>query len=377
MPIHHGLKFAESTEGTRYLAERSQSILGLVAIGGDADAVAFPVATPVLVTDIQAAIAKAGDEDTLPSSLQAIADQSDPVAIVIRAVEGVDAAATQTNVVAAIQKLLTAQAAVGVRPKILGAPGLDTQLAAAKLAEVAGKLRGFAYASAGGEGADTVAEAVTYRAEFSERELMLLYPDAKRGAATVHAPALAMGLRAAIDEAQGWHKTLSNVPLKSITGVVQPLSWDFEDMTTDAGVLNLAEVTALIHHNGYRFWGNRTCSDDPLWAFESAVRTNAVLKDMIADGLQWASDKPLHPSLARDILETINLSGRALVRAGRLIGFEAWADGALNTPQNLAAGKFAIRYRFTDVPPLEELGVTAAKTDVFFADFAARVAAGG
>lgn len=376
MSIFHGLSFAESLEGTRYLKERSQSVIGLVAVSTDADATAFPLNAPVLVTNLRAAIAKAGAIGTLAPSLKAIRDQADAVVIVVRTAiaTGQDAEATTTaNLVAAVEQFRSCQALLGVKPKILGVPGHDNQEVTAKLAEVAGKLRAFAYASAGGEGADTVAEAVTYRAEFSERELMLLYPDAKRGADGVHAVALALGLRAAIDLQQGWHKTLSNVPIKAITGVERPLSWDFESMATDAGALNDADITALIHNNGYRFWGNRTCSDDPLFAFESTVRTNNALKDMIADGLQWASDKPLHPSLARDILETINLKGRELVRSGRLIGFKAWMEAADNPAETLAAGKLKIRYSFTAVPPLEELGVTVTVTDEFFSDFAARV----
>lgn len=376
MPFHHGLKFAESTEGTRYLRERSQSIVAFPAVAADADATVFPLNTPVLLTDVRGAISKAGDDDTLAPTLQAIADQAAPVAIVIRTSEGADAAATETNIVNAVAQLLSAQSVLGVRPKILGAPGFDTQPVAAKLAEVAGKLRGMAYASAGGDGADTVAEAITYRGEFSERELMLLYPDAKRGAAGVHAVALALGLRAAIDEAQGWHKTLSNVPVRSVTGIQHPISWDFESMATDAGLLNAADITAFINHNGYRFWGNRTCSDDPLYAFESTVRTNSVLRDTIAEGIQWAADKPLVPGLVRDILAMINMKFRELVRAGRLIGAEAWMDASENSNATLAAGQLKLRYRYTDVPPLEELGMTVTKTDEFFSDFAARVSAG-
>lgn len=376
MTIHHGLKFAESATGKRYMATAASAVIGLVAIASDADAAAFPLNTPVLITDVRAAIAKAGDEDTLASSLQAISDQANAVAVVIRTAEGINAGATETAVAAAVASLQSAQSVVGVRPKILGAPGFDTQVVAAKLAEVARKLRGFAYASAGGDGADTIAEAVTYRSEFSERELMLLYPDAKRGAAGVHAVALAMGLRARIDKEQGWHKTLSNVPLSSVTGIAQPISWDFEDMTTDAGVLNQAAITALIHDTGYRFWGNRTCSDDPEYAFESTVRTHNVIRDTIAQGLLWAADKPLHPSLIRDILETINDKFREMKRAGRLIGANAWFDPSENPNANLAAGKCAIRYDFTDVPPLEELGVTSTKTDTYFSDFAAGVTGG-
>jgi phage tail sheath protein FI len=376
MIFHHGLKFAESTEARRYLATAATAVIGLVAVAADADATAFPADTPVLVTDLRAAIAKAGDDDSLAPALQAISDQANTVAVIVRAVEGADAAATETAVSAAVQKLVSAQSVVGFRPKILGAPGFDTQVVAAKLAETARKLRGFAYASAGGDGADTIAEAVTYRGEFSERELMLLYPDGKRGADQVHAAALAMGLRARIDREMGWHKTISNVPLSSVTGIVQPISYDFEDMTSDAGVLNAADITALINDTGYRFWGNRTCSDEPSFAFESTVRTNHVLKDTIAQGMRTYADKPLHPTLIRDILEEINAKFRELVRQGRLIGATAWFDPAENPNNALAAGKCAIRYDFTDVPPLEELGVTVTKTDVYFANFAAGVVGG-
>jgi len=376
MTFYHGLKFAESTEAKRYLATAATAVIGLVAVAADADATAFPADTPVLVTDLRSAISKAGEGDSLAPALQAISDQANTVAVIVRAVEGADAAATETAVAAAVQKLESAQSVVGFRPKILGAPGFDTQVVAAKLAETARKLRGFAYASAGGDGADTIAEAVTYRGEFSERELMLLYPDGKRGADQVHAAALAMGLRARIDREMGWHKTISNVPLSSVTGITQAMSYDFEDMTSDAGVLNAAAITALINDTGYRFWGNRTCSDEPLFAFESTVRTNHVLKDTIAQGMRTYADKPLHPTLVRDILEEINAKFRELVRQGRLIGATAWYDPAENPSNALAAGKCAIRYDFTDVPPLEELGVTATKTDVYFANFAAGVVGG-
>src|SRR3546814_2325783 len=89
--------------------------------------------------------------------------------------------------------------------RILGVPGLDTQDVVAELAIIARKLRGFAYAAAIG---DTIAEAVTYRDEFAARELMLLWPNFT-GTFEGDAVARALGLRARIDEEQGWHKTRS------------------------------------------------------------------------------------------------------------------------------------------------------------------------
>ena len=41
-----------------------------------------------------------------------------------------------------------------------------------------------------------------------------------------------------------------------------------------------------------------------------------VLNDTMAEAHFWAVDKPLHPTLVRDIVEGINAKGRELVNAG-------------------------------------------------------------
>ena len=61
----------------------------------------------------------------------------------------------------------------------------------------------------------------------------------------------------------------------------------------EAGVLNASEVTALIRTDGgYRFWGNRTCADEPLFAFESTVRVAQLLAETIIAGMVWAVENP-------------------------------------------------------------------------------------
>src|SRR3546814_356510 len=161
----------------------STSCIGLVATAAYASAEALPLERPALVTDNENAIGNAGTDGTLATALRAIADQTRPVLVVVRVAEGADDAATASNVIGTttaegqktgMQALLAAQAQLGVRPKIIGAPGLETQAVTVALAVVAKKLRGFAYARALGE---TVADATVYRANFSERELMLLMPD--------------------------------------------------------------------------------------------------------------------------------------------------------------------------------------------------------
>ncbi|MGF7149427.1 hypothetical protein FHS96_003078 [Sphingomonas zeicaulis] len=370
MPVRHGIFVNEPVEGAREIVQVASGVIGLVATGSDADATLFPLNKPVLITDVRAALGEAGAAGTLGDALEAIANQASPIIVVIRVAEGVDAAATTTNVIGAttggdytgIQALLAAEAQIGVRPRILGAPGLDVQAVTEAMTIAAKRLRGFVYA--GCDDADTVTEAVTYRGEFGDRELMLLYPDFSGFAG--QAVAVALGTRARIDEETGWHKTLSNVAVKGVSGMSKDVFFDLQDATTDAGVLNNAPVTTMIRHNGYRFWGNRTCSDEPKFAFESAVRTSQVLRDSIASGLIWAVDKPITKGLATDMLDTINAEFRSLQAQGRLIGAKAWLDPTLNPAGNLAAGKIVIDYDFTPCAPAEDIGLNQRITDRYY-----------
>lgn len=384
---HHGVRVLELSEGTRPIRTIETAVVGLVATASDADAAAFPLNTPVLITDVLSAAGKAGDLGTLARSLDAISDHGSPACVIVRVEQGADEAATNTNIIGGysggqytgMKALLAAESKFGVRPRILGVPGLDSLPVATEIITIAKKLRGFAYLSA--HGCETKEAAVAYRDNFGDREAMVIWPDfiswdtATSAYATAPAVARALGLRAQIDNDVGWHKTLSNVPVQGITGISKDVHWDLQDPSTDAGYLNAADVTTLIRRDGYRFWGSRTCSADPLFAFESAVRTAQVLADTMAEGHFWANDKPLNPTLAKDIIDGINAKGREMVRNGYLIGFECWYDPAFNTPESLAAGKLGIDYDYTPVPPLEDLTLRQRITGRYFADFAARVAA--
>lgn len=382
---HHGVRVIEINEGARPIRTVSTAVVGVVCTANGADEETFPLNKPVLITDIAAALADAGTEGTLRPTLQAILDQADPVTVVVRVDLGADEATTTTNVIGGtedgtytgMQALLAAQAQLGIKPRILAAPGLDTQAVATALAVVARKLRAMAYVSAGPS--TTVSDALQYRENFAERELMVIWPDfvawdtATSSVQDAFATARAVGLRARIDQEQGWHKTLSNVPVSGVTGISRDVHWDLQDPGTDAGLLNAGDVTTLVNANGFRFWGSRTCSDEPLFAFESATRTAQVLADTIADSLMWAVDKPMHPSLVRDIVESINAKFRELKATGHVIDARAWYDERANTSTTLAGGKLYIDYDYTPVPPLEDLTLRQRITDRYLADFASRV----
>jgi len=346
----------------------------------------FPLNTPVLITDISGAIGDAGTTGTLPSALDAIGDQANAPVVVVRVEEGADDSATEANVIGTttpagkktgLKALLAAEQNLGVKPRILGAPGLDTENVTAEAVGIAQKLRAFVYASC--YGCANIEEAIMYRNGFGARELMLIWPDFvafdvnTATSSTAHAVARAMGMRAKIDQQVGWHKTLSNVAVNGVTGINKDVHWDLQDPNTDAGLLNANEVTTLIQRDGFRFWGSRTCSADPLFQFENYTRTAQILADTIAEAHLWAVDKPMHPSLAKDILEGINAKFRELKALGLLIDANAWFDDQANTKDTLKAGKLYIDYDYTPVPPLENLLLRQRITDRYLVDFAARV----
>ena len=387
--FHHGVQVVEINDGTRVISTVSTAIIGMVCTASDADAATFPLNKPVLITSVQSAIAKAGTKGTLAASLQAIADQSKPVVVVVRVAEGAgnDAEAqTVSNIIGGtdesgnytgLKALLTAEAVTGVKPRILGVPGLDSLEVATALAPVCQKLRAFGYISAWN--CQTLSEAMLYRKNFSQRELMVIWPDflawdtTANATETAWATARALGLRARIDQETGWHKTLSNVGANGVTGISASVFWDLQESGTDADLLNEAGVTTLIRKDGFRFWGNRCCSDDPLFLFENYTRTAQVIADTMAAGHMWAVDKPITATLIRDIVAGINAKFREMKTAGYIVDATCWFDEAANDVATLKAGKLYIDYDYTPVPPLENLTLRQRITDKYLANLVSSV----
>jgi len=323
------------------------------------------------------AIGKAGVQGTLKPTLEAIAAQVNTLTVVVRVEQGADETTTTANIVGTVtpqgqytglKALLAAQSLLGVKPRIIGVPGLDTLPVATELAATAKKLRAFAYISA--NDCATKEEAVAYRENFGDREVMVIWPDfvafdtVAKGNITAPAVARAIGLRARIDKEVGWHKTLSNVTVSGVTGLSKPVYWDLQDPSTDAGYLNSNDITTLINQSGFRFWGSRTCSEDPLFQFENYTRTAQVLADTIAT-----------PTLVKDIIEGINAKFRELKGLGYIVDGQAWYSQDVNDVSTIKAGKLYIDYDYTPVPPLEDLTFRQKITDRYLVDFASAVAA--
>ncbi|WP_410686860.1 phage tail sheath protein [Avibacterium paragallinarum] len=392
MDYLHGVRVIEINEGTRTIKTPSTAVIGIVCTANDADAEAYPLNTPVLLTNPLAGIAKAGTQGTLAKTLKAISNQVNTLTVVVRVEQGDDesdeGAATTANVIGTVtgsgqytglKALLVAQAKLGVKPRILGVPYLDNKEVATELAGIAKKLNAFAYVSA--HNCYTKEQAVTYQKNFGQREVMVIHGDfsafdvTTKRTETESAVANALGLRAYLDKTIGWHKTISNVVVEGVSGVTRDITFDIQDTSTDANFLNEKKITVPINFNGYRLWGSRTCSDDPLFQFENYTRTAQILRDTIADAHAWAIDKPMTPALIKDIIEGVNAKFRELKALGYIVDAKAWYDTEINDKDTLKAGKLYIDYDYTPVPPLENLNFRQRITDRYLAEYAAKITA--
>lgn len=386
----HGVKVTEVAEAIRTLNTSSTAVIGLVVTAEDADAEVYPLNKPTLLTGITStAIAKAGKKGTLSRALSGIADIVNCKVIVIRVAEVDDENQMKANVIGGVDEstgaytglkaFLISSAVCGVKPRIFCVPKYDNQEVTTALVGVAQKLNGFVYASC--YGCETKEQAVTYRRNFSQRELMLIFGDFlsfnvnTKKTEIDYAVTRAAAMRAYMDTTTGWHTSISNKGLNGVTGVTKPLSFDINDNATDVNYLNEQGITCCVNYNGFKFWGLRTCSADKLFIYENYTRTAQVLKDTIAQSFDWAVDKPISVTLVKEITEAINGKWRDWITKGYLVGGKAWLNKELNGALNLKDGKLLISYDYCPVPPLEQLGFNQYISDEYLVEFSNKLAA--
>ena len=340
----------------------------------------FPVNKPVLIAGSQLEAARLGSAGTLPQALTAIFGQAGAMVVVIRVEEGEDSAATISNVVGGVDDsgqytgvhaLLGAECAVHVAPKVLIAPGFTGEAAVATaLQPIADRLRAIALI----EGKDTTdADAISYRDTFGSKRLFLTDPGMMAWSTeenrdiTVSNSAYIAGLIARIDNEHGFWWSPSNQLIYGITGLTRPIDFVLGDANSRANYLNENEVATVIHQDGYRLWGNRTCSADPKWAFINVVRTADILNDSLQREHLWAVDRCITRTYVTDVQEGVNAYIRSLIAQGALLGGRCWPDPDLNSPTNLAAGKVYWNFDFTPPAPAEHLTFQSILTDSYYA----------
>jgi len=380
----HGVEIVEIDTGPRPIRTVRSGVIGIVGTAPDADPVAFPLNTPVLIAGSRAEAAlldTVGDGDgTLPGALDGIFDQVGAVVIVVRVEEGETDAETLANVLGGtnattgnyegVLALLGAESVLGFTPRILCAPGVThqrpedpdnagTYLAnpvVAELIAVAERLRAVIIADGPNS---TDAAAIAWAGDFGSSRVFVVDPWVKvqRGTAIVTEPASARvaGLLAKSDNDRGFWWSPSNQNINGIVGTGRPVDFRLGDANSRANLLNEQNVATIIRQDGYRLWGNRSLSSDAKWAFLCVRRTADILNDSLQREHLWAVDRAITKTYVKDVTEGVNAYIRSLVAQGALLGGNCWADPDLNTPANISQGKVYFSFDFTPPYPAEHI----------------------
>ncbi|XHR29598.1 MAG: phage tail sheath C-terminal domain-containing protein [Chthoniobacteraceae bacterium] len=329
---------------------------------------AFPLNTPTLISGSVVEAAKLGSKGTLPAALTDILNQIGAAVVVVRVAEGSTDAETQTNVIGGVSidgsytgmsALLGAEHSLGVRPRILIAPGFTSHKAVlVELATIAEKLRAVFFA----DGPNTSdADAFQYFSQFGYERGMAIDPYVLEGTESIARPssAIAAGLQALSDNNRGFWWTLSNQEINGITGTTRPIDFTFGDTNCRANLLNASNIATIINVSGYRFWGNRSMSGD----FLCVRRTADIIEDSILRAHLWAVDRMITKTYLDDVSTSVNAYLRTLRSEGAIIDGKCWADTDLNTPANIAEGKVYFNFDFTPPYPAEHVTFTSIITN--------------
>lgn len=333
----------------------------------------FPLNTPVLVPGDAAMAAKLGTAGTLPAALDGIFDQSGAVVVVVRVAAGLDDAATITNVIGGVNvttgayegvhAFLGSESTNGFCPRILCAPGFTSarsgsaNAVVAEMVGIAERLRAVVVA----DGPNTTdAAAITYRGDWGSKRVYVVDPAVKIRNSLgelVDEPASARvaGLIAKIDNDRGFWWSPSNQVINGIVGTGRDVDFTLGDANSRANLLNEQEVATIIRQDGYRLWGNRTCSDDPKFAFLSVVRTADMINDSILRAHMWAVDRNITRTYLEDVTQGVNDYLDRLKAQGAILGGRCFPSPGLNTPAAIADGKVFFDFEFTPPYPAEHV----------------------
>jgi phage tail sheath protein FI len=333
---------------------------------------AFPLNTPVLIAGDQVKAGLLGETGSLPAAMEDIFDQTGAVIIVVRVAVGVDEDATLANVAGGINgadyegawALLGAESKTGFCPRILIAPSWTHQRpdslanpVATELDSIAQRLRAIVVKDGTNTNDD---DAIEDRGDYGSKRMYIVDPGVKVRNSLGElesrpASARVAGMIAKSDNERGFWWSPSNRTMNGIVGTERDVDFVLGDANSRANLLNEQEVATIIRADGFRLWGNRTCSDDPKWAFLSVVRTADMINDSILRAHMWAVDRNITRTYLEDVAKGVNDYLSRLKAMGAILGGRCFPSPGLNTPSSISDGKVFFDFEFTPPYPAEHI----------------------
>ena len=339
---------------------------------------AFPLNTPVLVAGRRTEAARLGTAGTLPPAIDAIFDQYGAWVVVVRVTAGQDKAATVTNIIGdltlhtGVKAWLDAESRVFATPRVLVAPGFtDEQAVVAEMLGVAEMLKAVVIA----DGPDTTdAAAIDYRMNFGSERVYLVDPQVKiwdtmtNGYRFDPVSARVAGVIARSDNERGFWWSPSNREINGIVGTRRGIDLELGNAQSRANYLNEHDVATIVRKEGWRLWGNRSCSEDPKWQFLSVRRTADMIHEALQRSHLWAVDRNITKTYMEDVVMGVRSFINHLRVVGAVLGGDCWVDQELNTPESIADGRVYFDFDFTPPYPAERVSFRSHLTNQYIAN---------
>ena len=187
--FHHGITGRETASGKIPIRDAVTAVIAMLAFADDADEDALPLDTPVLITSINRALPKAGTTGNLRKNLEIIAQITSPTLVVIRINDPNGEVLDQSLVIGTtedtgqrtgLQALLTVKSVLGITPKIICVPDVETIDVANAIGVICKKLRAYSYITPrnnNGVVLSTASDVVRYRDMLASREIEIIWPE--------------------------------------------------------------------------------------------------------------------------------------------------------------------------------------------------------
>jgi len=260
----------------------------------------------------------------------------------------------------------------GFSPKIIIAPMFsDNDAVAKELIITAEKFRAITYLDA--PFATTVQEAIEGRGpgglinfNTSSNRAELLYPMLKYYNPHTDSEelfpysAFMAGVRARVDNDEGFWVSSSNHEIKGITGIERPISAGISDANSEANQLNEKGITTVFNSfgTGLRTWGNRSASypsNTSADNFVSVRRTADVIHESVELACLDFIDQPITQGWIDSVRETVNSFLRTLQGRGAILDGVCKYNPYNNPKTELANGHITFSIDFMPPTPAERI----------------------
>lgn len=212
----------------------------------------------------------------------------------------------------------------------------------------------------------TSAEALRFRRTINGGRILVIDPKVIKNVngvpVTKPVAAVFAGVRSrVVASSEGVSGSVSNKIIHTIDGVARTITYP-----DDANYLNENQVATIINERGgFRTWGSRLATDDPLWQFDSVRATADMINEALEDIYFLYVDRKFTKANMKMMIEDGNAALRVFKNNEDILGGRCWFP-VLNDPTLMANGKLFLDVEFEPVGIMEQIHITTHRNILYY-----------